>query len=621
LIAVLAVLVITIAPSLLLVQPVSAQVVDAPWPMFQHDPAHAGEGEGPAPKYLSDPPKWVFKADGAIDSSPSIVGGKVYFGSNDDNWYCVDAETGSLKWKFTSNHIIRSSPAIVDGKVYTGSDDGNVYCLDANTGSLVWKTPTEGGLVIGDIMGDPHEIRSSPAVTGGRVYVGALDKNIYCLDAETGAIIWTYETADSVMESPAVANGRVYVGSTDSVFRCLDAEDGSLLWSWDTIRPGEDPEHALGGYGRIYVAGSACVTEGKVFFFACAGARYWCLDAETGEPIWLFWPRRQRYNYQNPRPLDLKWGTEEGGWQVGYDPIGARTQAHTFGVPAYHDGNLYLLEDYFMQRLNAATGERYWAPYSGMLDPGYTDYAGNGSWPLFRWELSVGFISQSSALYADGKMYIGGLEGSVYCNDAITGKRYSWYETDSDIHSSPSLAYGKIYCGSMDFGMYCFQEGSPREPRMSTTITATLSATEVELDTPITITGALDPVPPVELQQARGSPCVTAWFTRPDGTLWEESWHCNVNEYGWWVGDGSFEIPFSPDMEGEWTVKVTCESTQFEWYWDSETAPMTFTVTAPAPPTPPPPPAAAIPTEYIYAIVAVISIAIIAAAAYLYIKR
>jgi len=38
---------------------------------------------------------------------------------------------------------------------------------------------------------------------------------LYCVDANSGNLIWKYQTGDWVHSSPAVANGRVFVGSHD----------------------------------------------------------------------------------------------------------------------------------------------------------------------------------------------------------------------------------------------------------------------------------------------------------------------------------------------------------------------------------------------------------------------
>ena len=63
-------------------------------------------------------------------------------------------------------------------------------------------------------------VKGSPAVAGGKVYVGASNK-VYCLDAVgngdgTTNVIWDYTTGDYVLPSPAVADGKVYVGSLDN---------------------------------------------------------------------------------------------------------------------------------------------------------------------------------------------------------------------------------------------------------------------------------------------------------------------------------------------------------------------------------------------------------------------
>lgn len=56
-------------------------------------------------------------------------------------------------------------------------------------------------------------MRSSPAVVGGLVYVGSFDGNVYCLNAATGSLVWSYKTVNGAWSSPAVVDGVVYVGS------------------------------------------------------------------------------------------------------------------------------------------------------------------------------------------------------------------------------------------------------------------------------------------------------------------------------------------------------------------------------------------------------------------------
>jgi outer membrane protein assembly factor BamB len=147
---------------------------------------------------------WSYKTVDSVESSPAVVGGLVYVGSDDHNVYCLNASTGAFVWSYTTgSEVGYSSPAVVGGLVYVGSLDDMVYCLNATSGAFVWSYKT-GGMVF-----------SSPAVVTGLVYVGSNDDNVYCLNASTGAFVWSYTTGGEVDSSPAVVNGVVYVGSED----------------------------------------------------------------------------------------------------------------------------------------------------------------------------------------------------------------------------------------------------------------------------------------------------------------------------------------------------------------------------------------------------------------------
>ena len=85
-----------------------------------------------------------------------------------------------VKWSSTTGASIDSSPAVMKGVVYIGSNDGKVYALNAKTGAELWSFTT-GGYAI-----------PSPAVANGVVYAGSYDYNVYALNAKTGAKLWNY---------------------------------------------------------------------------------------------------------------------------------------------------------------------------------------------------------------------------------------------------------------------------------------------------------------------------------------------------------------------------------------------------------------------------------------------
>ena len=318
--------------------------------------------------------------------------------------------TNHTLWNYTTGSYVDSSPAVAYGKVYVGSNDYSVYCLDASTGAKLWSYATGAWVIL-----------SSPAVADGEVYIGSCDGSVYCLDASTGAKLWSYSTGSEVWSSPAVADGKVYVGSWDGGVYCLDASTGAKLWS-DAI-----------GY---MVLSSPAVADGKVYVGSMNGGVY-CLDASTGSLIWSY-----------------------------------ATMGRVWSSPAVADGKVYVgSEDGSVYCLDASTGSLIWsyaagdAVYSspavadGIVYVGSSDdnvYALNATTGTLVWNYTTGEIVYSSPAVADGKVYVGSEDGSVYCLDASTGAKLWSYSTGSYVDSSPAVAYGKVYVGSYDHSVYCF---------------------------------------------------------------------------------------------------------------------------------------------------------------------
>ena len=259
-------------------------------PMFRNDPAHSGTYYGGVPQLHKV--KWTFHTRGEVVSSPAIVNGTVYIGSNDSNLYAIDAKTGIQKWLFAAKARIPSSPAVADGRVYFGSYDGSFYALDAVTGKLQWTfnnagerryagTHLHGSLPAAETMPDPFDVYlSSPTVWDNAVYFGSGDGNVYSLDAATGSLRWKFKTGDVVHASPAIVDGKLYIGSWDSYFYALDAATGKELWRFKT---GEDPDM----HNQVGIQSSATVADGTVYF-GCRDSKFYALDAATGRQRWAY---------------------------------------------------------------------------------------------------------------------------------------------------------------------------------------------------------------------------------------------------------------------------------------------------------------------------------------------
>ena len=106
---------------------------------------------------------------------PVVAQGKIYLGSSsNDQLYCFDLTTGEELWSFFAEGPIRLAPTVVEGKVLFGSDDGGVYCLDTESGDEIWRYRPNGNYFPGNgRLVHPQLVRSGIFVEQGKVWFTA----------------------------------------------------------------------------------------------------------------------------------------------------------------------------------------------------------------------------------------------------------------------------------------------------------------------------------------------------------------------------------------------------------------------------------------------------------------
>ena len=289
-------LLLALAVVVALASPLNASEADE-WGQYQKDKSNSGFFEVAVP----DNGKVSGKTSAvkARDGSQPVVAGNlayIYTGINDTSGsiVCLDMLTGEKAWETPvdppSSNGSWSSPAVSGGLVYIGSGS-KVFALDALTGRKVWAK---------SLGPDADIVNSSPTVDGDRLFIGdwnsANNGRYLCLDALTGDIIWQFklDTSCHAQSTPAVDGERVYVGQFGATFGvpdgkvwCLNRSDGKPVASWGT-----------GGFfrtkGKLDVTGSVAVSGDFIYFtdftFGVAAepnSHLYCLDKETGSQQWV----------------------------------------------------------------------------------------------------------------------------------------------------------------------------------------------------------------------------------------------------------------------------------------------------------------------------------------------
>ncbi|HLY28047.1 MAG TPA: serine/threonine-protein kinase, partial [Aggregatilineales bacterium] len=135
------------------------------------------------------------------------------------------AEAGKITalWKFQCEDEIRSTPTVYKGTVYVGAYDNNLYALNAADGAFKWKYPTEGGIV------------GTPALSpdDNLLIFGSEDHLLHALDIRTGKISWTFKTNGPIRSSVNATLGHAFFGSDDGNLYAVRVSTGRLVWKVD----------------------------------------------------------------------------------------------------------------------------------------------------------------------------------------------------------------------------------------------------------------------------------------------------------------------------------------------------------------------------------------------------
>ena len=142
---------------------------------------------------------------------------------------------GGVKWQVRTDGAVRSSPAVTDTRVFVGSGDGGLYALDRTDGRVVWRFDAGGA------------VDASPAVANGIVVAATLEGRIFAVEESSGGIRWSLQTGaalpvntspaggwDLWASSPVIVGSTVVIGAPDGGVYSLDLATGKQHWRTQT---------------------------------------------------------------------------------------------------------------------------------------------------------------------------------------------------------------------------------------------------------------------------------------------------------------------------------------------------------------------------------------------------
>ncbi len=376
-----AIVVLSIAALLMALIPVGVSwEFESDWPQFHRDPQHSGSSRLSAPN--SAKIAWVSEdINPQKGSSVSVAEGRVFVNCV-NRLVCLDQLTGQILWNAAFEPTPDTcqewgcSPVFDNGRVFLSGL--KTVCLNATDGREIWSfsPPTGRGAVDG-----------GPVVAYGRVLVSDWDGHqYYCLDEETGGMLWNCTVKGIAQSTPAISEGKAILTawewSLGGVVYCINFEDGSEIWN-----------HSLSNSP----CGSAALSQNAAYITT--------------------------YNFEGDGSV-MAISIRNGS--LLWEEYMARTDC----TPALHGERLYVCGgiDGFSAKatycFNSSTGDLIWST---------SDDEGIGEW-------------RCSPAYADGMLFVGKTENmnyaELYALNASTGKTVWSYPAGG---SSPAVAGGMVF--------------------------------------------------------------------------------------------------------------------------------------------------------------------------------
>jgi outer membrane protein assembly factor BamB len=152
---------------------------------------------------------------GVLTLRPAIDGDTLLLSLADARVRAVDLRSGALKWERPMGGV-PSEIAALAGRVYVGSGDRYFYCLDASDGGVEWRHRVGGALV------------GPPAIDADRVYFAAMDNVIRALDRVDGALKWQAGVPFRPSAGPTLFGTAVVVPGAAQEVRTFDVRTGKV---------------------------------------------------------------------------------------------------------------------------------------------------------------------------------------------------------------------------------------------------------------------------------------------------------------------------------------------------------------------------------------------------------
>ncbi|GAL90275.1 outer membrane protein YfgL lipoprotein component [Jejuia pallidilutea] len=343
-----------------------------------------------------------------------------------------------IAWNFQADGAINTKVTRYNNRIYFGANGGSVYCLDEQSGKLIWSKKVD------HVEANARKHFSTGTINGNTLYMGAANKKLYAFNIETGNLIWEVETEDWIRAQPLVSKKQIYVADVSGTLYGFDKK-GKLNWT------------KVISTHPIYA--DMAITDDKIIIND-SNLMSFCFDFKGNK----IWEHSILSAYKNEEGERIFTDQLSGGTYYQSKPTAANGTLY-FGNPAG-----------FLYGVDAETGKEKWKFEMGgaiSVGPAIMDgkvYAGQQGGERFFycldaetgdlvWKQTVpGGWVWGSATVNDGLVYVPTVNGYAVCLDGETGHIIWMFPTAKSVPAEPAIDGDIVYFGSWSRSLYAFHK-------------------------------------------------------------------------------------------------------------------------------------------------------------------
>lgn len=378
-----------------------------------------------------------FLTDNEVRATPVVVGERLFVGNHESGeLLAFDISTGERVWEAQAPNWVHSEMIFHENVLYVGygnrffqepelrgRGDNGVLALNADSGEVLWEYET------------PGHVMPTPAYFDGHVYAATGDQHLYKLDADTGEPVHQENIGHVVsMSSPVISDDQLYVGGgapQPYTFTAYDLADDSIAWQteFDTVYAGLDDVPPVTADGLV-VTSAVSDTMEVPYYEAYREEGIW--NAYLGKLQAVFSGNFTTVDTGGPHHVLYGMHTDTGDivWEASMGK-GDMVQNNKSGAPMIYEDRVFI---------GSPFTESF---YAFDLQSGKKE-----------WEFSNAVIKAPPAA-KDGIVYFTNAAGAVHALDAESGKELAGKELGGTLApSGPILINDTLLAGSQDYNVY-----------------------------------------------------------------------------------------------------------------------------------------------------------------------